>query len=59
MPKDIFDSLYVEKSSGTVTSKPESGVKKFLKEPIDKQDMKKYGSSKPRRVVIKAQIKNG
>lgn len=59
MAKDIFDTLYVGEPSGTVTSKPESGVEKFLKETVDKQDMNKYGSSKPRRVVIKAQIKNG
>ncbi len=59
MDKDIFDSSYVGKPSGTETSKQGSEVKKILKEPVGKKDMDKYGSSKPRRVVIKAQIKNG
>ena len=59
MADKIFDSSYVGPPSGTSTSKPESEMKKFLKTPVDKQDMNKYGSSKPRRVVIKARIKNG
>ena len=59
MADNIFDSSYVGKPSETSTSKQESGVKKFLKEPVEKRDMNKYGSSKPRRVVIKAIIKNG
>jgi hypothetical protein len=58
MSKDIFNSEYVGQASGTATSEQASEVKKFLKDPVVKQDMNKYGSSKPRRVVIKAKIKN-
>jgi hypothetical protein len=59
MSKDIFDSEYVGQPSGTATAKQTSEIKKFLKDPVIRQDMNKYGSSKPRRVVIKAKIKNG
>lgn len=59
MSNNIFDSSYIGSQTSTSTPKQASGVKKFLKEPIDSKQMNKYGTSKPRRVVIKAKIKNG
>lgn len=59
MADDIFDSSYVGEKTDTTSDKQGSSIKRFLKEPVDKKDMDKYGTSKPRRVVIKARIKNG
>lgn len=58
MSSDIFDSSYVDADS-TFTQKRQSEFKKFLKQPVEEEDIKKYGSSKPKRIVIKAKIKNG
>lgn len=59
MADDIFDSSYVGDKTDTTPGNQGSSIKRFLKEPVDKKDMDKYGTSKPRRVVIKAKIKNG
>jgi|GEM_PF-3220198 len=59
MANDIFDSSYVGEKTDTSSDKQGSSIKRFLKEPVGKKDMDKYGTSKPRRVVIKARIKNG
>lgn len=55
MTEEIFDSSYVGDKS-TEGSKSESEVKKFLKSPIDEEQMKNYGTSKPKRIIIKANI---
>ena len=55
MPNEIFDSSYVGNKS-TEGSKTDSEVKKFLKNPIDEGQMKNYGTSKPKRIIIKAKI---
>lgn len=36
-----------------------SEMKEFLKSPIAEADIDRYGKSKPYRVVVKANIKNG
>lgn len=53
---DIFDSKYV---GGDPQPEKKSEVKKFLKKPIDDEEIKKYGTSKPRRIIIRAKISDG
>lgn len=53
--KEIFSKEYVENIS-TSTIKKESQTKKFLKSPLQESDIKKYGTSMPRRIVIRAKI---
>jgi hypothetical protein len=50
--ENIFDPKYVE-SKSTDASHSGSNVKKFLKKPISPEDIIKYGTSKPRRELIK------
>ncbi len=59
MPDDIFDSSYVKSEKNTQASSDKSKTKEFLKETVKLEDMEKYGSSKPRRILIKAKISNG
>jgi hypothetical protein len=55
MTNQIFDTNYVgDKSTEGSTSSSE--IKKFLKSPISEEQIKRYGTSKPKRVVIKANI---
>lgn len=56
---DIFGSEYVNNAQDTSREKKKSEVKSLLKEPVKEVDMSKYGTSKPRRVLIKAKITNG
>jgi len=56
MTDNIFDSDYIGDTS-TEGSKSSSEMKKFLKKPLDEEQIKSYGTSKPKRVVIKAKIK--
>ena len=55
MTNKIFDTSYVSEES-TVGDKPVSSINNFLKSPISEEQIKRYGTSKPRRVVIKAKI---
>lgn len=59
-PNSIFDSMYV---GGQITDKPPSNkpseMKEFLKSPIAVEDIERYGTSKPYRVVINARIQHG
>ena len=59
-PNNIFDAMYV---GDEVTDKhapnKASEMKEFLKSPIAEADIDRYGKSKPYRVVITANIKNG
>lgn len=60
MPNDdIFGSDYVNNTKDTTPTKKKSEVKSLLKESIKEEDMTVYGSSKPKRIVIKAKITNG
>lgn len=40
-------------------SEKKSNLKTFLKEPLSQEDLSKYGTSKPYRVVIKGYIQHG
>ena len=55
----IFDSQYAGETQATPSISVKSATKSFIKEPISTDTFAKYGTSKPRRVVIKAKIKNG
>jgi hypothetical protein len=56
---NYFDTTYVDESQTAKRSKERSEVKMFLKESTSEEKMVRYGSSKPRRVVIKGKIING
>lgn len=57
---NIFDSKYVDSSrTGTVTQDKKSTMKEFLKAPIAEGDLKRYGTSKPYRSLIRAIIQHG
>lgn len=56
---DFFDSNYVNSTDNTNTLKKQSEVKTLLKETTKEKEMDRYGTSKPKRVVIKAKITNG
>lgn len=53
--KDIFDPLYVDKSE-TFAESEKSEIKRFLKSPINEKELYNYGSSKPKRVIIRGKI---
>ncbi|HEO1398273.1 hypothetical protein [Legionella bozemanae] len=53
--KDIFDTDYIDKTS-TNTESEKSEMKKFLKSPITEKEFHNYGTSKPRRVIIRGKI---
>jgi hypothetical protein len=55
---NIFDSSYVNSDEKTSSPKKQSEAKPFSKEVIKEEEMSRYGSSKPRRIVIKAKITN-
>ncbi|MFY9137027.1 hypothetical protein [Zwartia sp.] len=57
---NIFDPMYVghDVTDKHVPNKV-SEMKEFLKSPIAEADIDRYGKSKPYRVVVKANIKNG
>lgn len=59
MNEKMFDSLYVTPSA-TVPEKPKevSQVKQFLRAPVSEEEMGKYGSSKPMRVILRARLIN-
>ena len=56
--KEIFDSDYVE-TSPTESSTQENPTRTFLESGIQPKDIKRYGISKPQRIVIKAKISDG
>ena len=56
MTNDIFNSSYVEPEKATQATSNKSETKKFLKEAIKPKEMEMYGSSKPKRVLIKAKV---
>ncbi len=56
---NFFDSTYNIDTTTTITSaSPGLELKEFLKNSVSTEDTKKYGSSKPKRVIIKAKIIN-
>ena len=56
---NIFDSSYVNSTDKTSPAKKQSEVKNLLKETTKEEDMTIYGSSKPKRMIIKATITHG
>lgn len=56
---DFFDSSYVSSVENTTSVKKQSEVKALLREATKKEEMSRYGTSKPKRIVIKAKITNG
>lgn len=54
-----FDNEYVGGMQSTAAPTPKSAMKKFLKQPIEQQDLNRYGTSKPKRVVIRAKLIHG
>lgn len=56
---DFFDANYVQTQKTEAIVEKESTIKDFLKTPIEQSDIKKYGSSKPQRTIIRASLKNG
>lgn len=55
---DIFGD-YVGNDTGTSADKQGKEIKKFLSKTLEDSDIERYGSSKPKRIVLKARIKNG
>jgi len=53
---EIFDIKYVESPRTIPVPGEESEEKKFLESPIKQDDIRKYGLSKPYRVIITAKI---
>jgi len=54
--KDIFDTSYVERIGTVPISDQGPEIDKFREHPIEMVDIRKYGSSKPRREIITAKI---
>lgn len=54
-----FDKEYVGGMPSTIAPESKSGTKQFLKEPVEPQELKRYGTSKPTRVVVRAKLIHG
>lgn len=54
-----FDKEYVGGAPSTEAPAPKSATKQFLKQPIEQQELMRYGTSKPTRVLIRAKLING
>jgi hypothetical protein len=55
-PKDLFDQAYVQPGTEKGRSSPVSALREFIKKPMDESDLRRYGTSKPQRIIIKAKI---
>ena len=56
--QSYFDSNYVSEEQTAQPTKEQSEVKRLLKKVLNEEEMSRYGSSKPRRVVIRGKILN-
>lgn len=54
----IFDESYVGSQETILTDEKKSKTKEFLKNPVTQDDIHKYGSSKPKRIIIRAVIQH-
>ncbi|CAG1005977.1 hypothetical protein MTYP_03312 [Methylophilaceae bacterium] len=54
-----FDEEYVGGTPSTAAPEAKSLTKQFLKQPIEQQELMRYGTSKPTRVQIRAKLING
>lgn len=57
--KEFFDSAYVGEDQTSHPIEKISEVKKLLKESTDEREMRRYGTTKPFRIVIKGKIVDG
>lgn len=57
--QNLFDLEYVGGTPSTGAPEPKSTTKQFLKQPIEQQELNRYGTSKPTRVLIRAKLLNG
>lgn len=56
---NVFDGSYVGSQQTAPLVENKSAMKDFLKSPVSQDDIDKYGSSKPKRIVIRATIQHG
>lgn len=56
---NVFDEAYVGQPTTIPGGDKKSLLKNFLKTPVPAEDITKYGTSKPKRTVIRATIKHG
>lgn len=56
---NIFDDAYTGSQQTVKIDEKKSEMKNFLKNPVSQDDIQKYGSSKPQRILIKAIIQHG
>lgn len=54
--QNYFDPSYVSEQQTAQPTKEKSEVKRLLKEGVNEEEMSRYGSSKPRRIVIRGKI---
>jgi hypothetical protein len=52
----LFDKEYVEEATSTAGAPTKSPLKEFIKEPVEKKEFRRYGGSKPTRLVIRAKL---
>lgn len=57
--QDYFNSDYVGREQTNPGKKEGSEIRKLLKEAVNEEDMARYGSSKPKRIIIKSKIIDG
>lgn len=60
--QNLFDSKYVgEAQTATIATikEPESELRKFIRQPIERQELQSYGTSKPFRITIRAKLIDG
>lgn len=59
MNEDPFDEKYVGGTESTAAPKEKSAVKEFIKRPVKEEELVRYGTSKPTRIVIRAKLIDG
>jgi hypothetical protein len=54
--QNLFDSEYVGEAQTATMKEPESELRKFIRQPIERQELQSYGTSKPVRITIRAKL---
>lgn len=54
-----FDKEYVGGTPSTTAPEAKSMMKEFVNQPLEPQELERYGTSKPIRVYIRAKLING
>lgn len=57
--QEPFDRSYLTDADSTSAPAPKSTIKQFQKLSIEEEELKRYGSSKPIRIVIRAKLIHG